>query len=164
MTATKKLRSKTLEPRFQDLSPGFWLKSRERGPGNEIAILYSALLNRRLTSAVSSINRLNAYKQLQAKNKNNRNKNLLPITVKWVVYCFNSQICLGLRAFRCLLTLISLVKCPLAFKIRFKKELDQAHSIVSFLKPRNLRRPSWWEHFAVRTQFVKVSIKHWWLG
>ena len=40
------------------------------------------------------------------------------------------------------------------------KELDWG-SIVSFL---NLRRPSFGDHFAVRPQFVKVSIKHRWLA
>ena len=39
-----------------------------------------------------------------------------------------------------------------------KKRLDPA-SIVLFLKPINLRRPCWWDHFAVRAQFAKVSIK-----
>ena len=45
----------------------------------------------------------------------------------------------------------------------FQKRLDRA-SIVSFLKPKNLLRPSWWHHFALRPQFVRVSIKHRWLG
>ena len=44
-----------------------------------------------------------------------------------------------------------------------KRRLDRA-SIVSFLKPRNLRRPPWWDHFAVTPQFVNVLIKHRWLG
>ena len=36
--------------------------------------------------------------------------------------------------------------------------------IVSFLKPRNLRRTSWWDpHSAVTPQFVKVSTKHRWV-
>ena len=34
------------------------------------------------------------------------------------------------------------------------KRLDRA-SIASFLKPRNLRRPSWWDHFALRHQFCR---------
>ena len=46
--------------------------------------------------------------------------------------------------------------------LKKKKRLDRAS--ISSLKPRNLRRPSWWNYFAVRLQFVEVSIKHGWLG
>ena len=34
------------------------------------------------------------------------------------------------------------------------------NAIVSFLRPRNLRRRSWWDHFAVRPWFGKVLTKH----